>query len=173
MQAPLMGQIVTAVPVLDQKQMQGTWYEVARLPNKREKSCISDAVELIAPGNKANTLSLVDSCKTATEYNNVRNYTAKPQDKHKPGSGAFKITTLYPRTRKYWVLATGPAYEWTLIGSPDHKGLWIYSKTPMLDPETLSSIKAKAAAEGFAFGKLVASPQTQPGLKVATTIANP
>ncbi len=154
------GQTVSAVPKLDEPRILRTWYEVARFPNKRQKKCIGDAVELIAPGEKKNELQLVDSCATKVGYPDVRNYTARPQDKS--GDGKFKVTTHWPFTRKYWVLALGPDYEWALVGSPNHKDLWIFSKTRTLSPDVLAQIKAKASAEGFDAEKLVMTPQSKP-----------
>ena len=157
----LQGQTVSAVPSLDAKQLQGAWYEIARLPGKQEKKCIGDAIELVAQGEKANQLLLVDSCKTKNGYADVRNYTANPQDKR--GDGEYKITTLWPFSRKYWVMAAAPDFSWTLIGSPNRKDLWVFSKQPTLSPEILTAIEAKAAAEGFATAKLISGPQSRPG----------
>jgi len=152
----------TPVAKLDDDQMRATWYEIARLPNKHEKTCIGDAFELIARGDKFDSLDWVDTCKTKTAYINVRNITAKPQDKKNPGDGRLKVITFWPFTAKYWVLALGANYDWFLIGTPNHKGLWIYSKSPSLPPEVLSQIEAQATAEGYSVAKLILTPQTQP-----------
>ena len=145
-------QTVSAVAKLDENRLYGTWYEVARLPNKR-----ADAFELIAPGNKPNQLQLVDSCRTKKGFTDARNINANPQKKS--SDARFKITTLWPFTRSYWVLALGPENEWALIGSPNHRNLWIFAKNPALKPELLADIEAKAAAEGFASAMLVLTPQ--------------
>jgi len=154
-------QTPTPVARLDDNQMRATWYEIARLPNKRERTCTGDAFELIARGDKFDTLQWVDSCKTKTAYINVHNATAKPQDKKNPGDGRLKITTLWPFTAKYWVLAVGSNYDWFLIGTPNRKNLWIYSKSPSLTPEILTQIEAQATAEGYASARLILTPQTQ------------
>ena len=61
----------------------------------------------------------------------------------------------------YWVLATGPAYEWALVGSPKHKTLWILSRTSTLDPAVLMQIKSTATAQGFDLTKLITVAQTK------------
>jgi apolipoprotein D and lipocalin family protein len=161
MPAPVMrAQGPVAVVQLDDDQMKGVWYEIARLPNKREKSCIGDAFELDARGDKPHTLEWVDSCKTKSAYVNVYNATAKPQDKKNPSDGRLKVMKLWPFAAKYWVLALGPDYGWSLVGSPNHKSLWIYSKSPTLAPDVLAQIEAQAAAEGYPVAKLVLTPQT-------------
>ncbi len=155
-------QTPVAVSHLDDSQMKGTWYEIARLPNKREKTCIGDAFQLDARGDKPHTLQWVNSCRTKSAYVNVYDATAKPQDKKNPTDGRLKVTTLWPFTAKYWVLGLGPNDEWSLVGSPNHKNLWIYSRSQMLAPAVLTQIESQAAAAGYPVAKLVLTPQSAP-----------
>jgi lipocalin len=53
------------------------------------------------------------------------------------------------------VLATGPNYEWALVGSPNHKTLWVLSRTATLPAETYQQIVSQAAAQGFKTAKLL------------------
>jgi len=151
-------QEVTPVPKLDLNKFTGTWYEMARYPNKRQKNCTKDAIVLIAKADKTDHIQIVTSCDTKTPYADVRNGTGKAQDKS--GDGKLKVSYMWPFTSKYWVLGYGEDYRWALIGSPNHKNLWILSKTPTLNQEVLTEIRAKATAEGFAPGKLVTTQQT-------------
>lgn len=151
-------QAVTPVPKLDLNKFTGTWYEMARYPNKRQKHCTKDAIVLIAKGDKNDHIQIVTSCETKTPYAEVKIGTGKAQDKS--GDGKLKVSYMWPFTSKYWVLAYGEDYSWTLIGSPNHKNLWILSKTPTLKPDVLSEIQAKATAEGFTMGELVTTQQT-------------
>jgi len=153
-------QAPTAVSHLDDDQMKGVWYEIARLPNKREKTCIGDAFQLDARGDKPNTLEWVDSCKTKSAYVNVHNSTAKPQNKKTPTDGHLKVGAFWPFTAKYWVIALGPDYGWYLLGSPNHKNLWIYSKSPTLTPDVLAQIESQAAAAGYPVAKLLLTAQS-------------
>jgi apolipoprotein D and lipocalin family protein len=150
----------TAKPLsnLDDMQFRGPYYQIARLPDKHEKSCVSNAVEMVARADKLNQISMVDSCKTKSSYADVRNTKAKRQNKTQ-ADGRFKITTLWPFTRKYWILATSPDYSWFLAGTPNHKNLWIYAKTPTLDDATLNQIKSLATANGYNLAKLISQPQ--------------
>ncbi len=153
---PALGQTVTAVPKLDLKQFMGTWHEVARYPNKAEKQCVSDAVQLFAERYKANQFTIVSNCQTTTGPSDASNHNGKAD---KSGNGMLKVTTIWPFSRKLWVLALEPNYEWALVGSPNHKSLWILSRTAVMKPEVLAEIEAKAAAEGFDTSKLIPFPQ--------------
>lgn len=151
-------QRVTAVTSLDENRLQGTWYEVASYPFKPERRCVSNSIELIAPGEKHNQLQLVDACTTKRGYTDARNETANAEEKN--GGGEFKVRTIWPFSRKYWILALGQNYEWALIGSPNHRTLWVFSKTPTLSPQVLAEIEAKGASEGFPSARLVQARQT-------------
>jgi len=143
---------VTAVPKLDLASYMGSYYEIARLPNKLEKKCFSDVMVLYALGNHKRAFQIGTSCQlkdgTPDEYDN----TGK-QDKALDGK--LKLSRLIFLSTPYWVLATGPNYDWALVGSPNHKSLWILSRSAKLDPETLTEIKSKATAEGFDLSKLI------------------
>jgi len=151
-------QTVSAVPKLDFNQFTGSWYEVARFPNKREKNCTGDVVEVIALGDKPKQLQIVTSCRTNKDYTEVQNATARTQNKR--GDGELKVTYIWPFSEKDWVLGVGPNAQWVLIGNPNHKQLWVYSRTSTLSPDVRSVIEQSAAAEGFATAKLVTTPQS-------------
>jgi apolipoprotein D and lipocalin family protein len=150
-------QAVTALPQLDLTHITGAWYEIARLPNKRQKNCVSDAFIEIALADKSHRFQLVDSCRLKTGDMDANNASGK-QDK--PGTGKLKATFLWPFYQKYWVLALAPDQSWAIVGSPNHKTLWLLSKTTTLPPDTLADLKSQAAAQGYPIAKLVPVLQT-------------
>jgi apolipoprotein D and lipocalin family protein len=143
---------VTALPHLDVNNLSGTWHEIARYPNKREKLCIADSLELVALDDKSNHLQLVDSCTAAKGFTSVHNYIAKID---KQTDGKLKIPEFFPLSRPYWVLAMASDNSWLVIGEANHKELWIFSKKPKLDPATLTQIEALTAAAGYSTARLV------------------
>ncbi len=151
-------QTVAAVPKLDLNGLMGTWYEIARLPNKAERHCVRNVQVLYALGDKKNTFQLGTSCLLKDGTPDSYDGTGKMD---KAGDGKLKLGWLPLFTSPYWVLATGPSFEWALIGSPKHKSLWILSRTAGLDPAVLAGIKATATAQGFDLGKLIVPPQKQ------------
>jgi apolipoprotein D and lipocalin family protein len=152
------GQSVTALPSVDLNRFTGRWYEIARIPNKREKGCIADVVDLIAPADKQNHLLLVNTCRAKNDYTDVSNANIKAEKNS--GDGMLKVTYIWPFSDSEWILALATDDGWVLTGSPNHKELRILSRTRELSPDVLAAIKQKAASEGFAVDKLMMTPQT-------------
>lgn len=153
---PARAQKATAVPQLDLNRLRGTWYQIARIPSKAEKKCVSDSFELIAFGDAKNSVQLGDSCVMKQGDSDLRGANAK-QDKH--GAGKLKIKRFFILSRPYWVLDIAQDNSWVLMGTPNHKNLWIYSKKPTMDDTQLTELKGKASAQGFHVDKLVTVPQ--------------
>jgi apolipoprotein D and lipocalin family protein len=153
-----MGQGVTPVASLDAGKFLGTWFEIARLPNKTEKKCAGGAFMMFAPDYKVGSFQIVDSCRRPDGTHDVRNLSGRRADKN--GDGKLKIVTIWPFTAKYWIVGVGPDYGWALLATPNRKKLWVLSKTAVLPVEQLSAAEAMASAQGFNTGKLVAVSQT-------------
>jgi apolipoprotein D and lipocalin family protein len=145
-------QTTSAVPKLDAGKFIGTWYALARYPIKREKRCLSDDMVLYALGDKRDTFQVVTSCQIKDGNSDYWNDRGKLS---KTGDGSLRLSRIWPFTARYWVLATGPAYEWALVGTPNHRSLWVLSKSTVVTPEALAAIEATAAAQGFNTAKLV------------------
>ncbi len=145
-------QSATPVPKLDPARLIGTYYEIARYPIRREKSCLANEMVLYALGDKKNTLQIVTTCEVKDGNSNSSNYAGKFD---KSGDGKIKLGWIWPFAKKYWVLDLAPDYTWALVGTPNHKSLWILSRAVPLAPEVLVEIETKATAQGFNAAKLV------------------
>jgi apolipoprotein D and lipocalin family protein len=159
-------QAQTPVAHLDETRLPGSWYEIARLPNKAEKRCESDAVELIARWDKPGSLEWVDSCTVAKHYTTSRTLYAHPVPKRKKqtetaGDGRYKVYTIFPFSRKYDVLGIAKDNSWLLVGTPNHKEVWIYAKDPAMPPPVYAVVQQLAASQGYAVDKLVLGKQSK------------
>ncbi len=153
---PAAAETPVAVPKLDLNQFIGTWYVMERLPIRREKLCLGDEMVLYALGDKRNTFQVVTSCALKNDNSTAWNDKGKLEP---AGSGALKLSRLIFLHSKYWVLAAAPDYTWAVVGTPNHKSLWILSKATTLAPEALSAATAQASTAGFDSNKLVKIPQ--------------
>ena len=149
-------QSATPVNKLNPDRLIGTYYEIARYPIRREKTCLANEMVLYALGDKKNSLQIVTTCEVKDSNSNYWNSTGKFD---KSGDGKIKLGWIWPFTKKYWILDLAPDYTWALVGTPDHKSLWILSRAVPLAPEVLADIESKAIAQGFDAAKLIKIPQ--------------
>ena len=152
-------QAVSAVPQLDLKRFSGGWYEVERLPDKAEKHCVADALQIYSIGDKPGHFQLVGSCILKDGEASIRNSNGRVD---KAGGGHLKLGFIFPFTSKLLVIAVDPAYDWAMVGTPNHKSLWLLSHNGELAPEMLAQLTAQAQAEGFNTANLVKVVQHHP-----------
>ena len=163
-------QSATAVPKVDLDKLTGTWYQIAKLPVKAEKKCLSDGTVLYALNDKRRTFQIGTFCTIAGGDQDSSNTVGKLD---KIGDGKIKVRRLVLLSRPYWVLAADPAYSWALVGTPNHKSLWILARQTTLTPDLYSTIQSTAAAQGFPVDKLVLVTHPKDRVTLASPSANP
>ncbi len=163
-------QSATAVPKLDLNKLTGTWYQIAKLPVESEKKCLSDSTVLYALGDKPNSFQAGTFCTVKGGDLDSINQSGKMS---KAGDGKLKLRRFVILSRPYWVLATDPNFEWALVGTPNHKSLWILSRTAPLSPEVYTQVQNLAAAQGFPVAKLVPVTHPKGRITLASPSANP
>jgi apolipoprotein D and lipocalin family protein len=136
----------------------GRWYEIAHLPGKAEKECVSDGIVLYAEGDKPGRFQFVAACRRKDNSTDSINRSGRAQDKS--GDGRLQLQPFWPFWTRYWIFAVGPDYEWALVGTPNRRQLWVLSRQTTLPPAVLAEIERRAAGEGFDPAKLVMTPQS-------------
>lgn len=151
---------VTPVAQFKETDLRAAWYEIAHLPDKREKRCTDGTMQLIARGEKTAQLDMVDTCVAKDGNREEWSFSVTPADKHHP-TGRLRTTKLFILHHPYWLVALGPNDDWAAFGTPNHHQLWIYSKSATLDSGTLSQIETQLQAQGFDTAHLVLNTQNE------------
>lgn len=149
----------TDLPTVDHVNVErytGTWYEIAKLPNRFQKQCASNTKAVYAI--QGNDISVTNSCMRAD--GKTEDITGIAKVVPNSGNAKLRVSFFGPFYAPYWILALGPSYDWSLVGTPDRKYLWILSRTPQLPEETQRHVIARAVELGFDTSKLEFTPQT-------------
>jgi apolipoprotein D and lipocalin family protein len=146
---------LATVQAVDLDRYYGTWYEIARLPNRFQAICVSDTQATYRPDGKE--VSVVNRCRTADGKFEQADGIAKVV----PGSQGAKLRVSFfrPFYGDYWILDLDPAYRWVLVGEPSRKYAWILAREPKLDEATVEALLARAAALGFDRQAFIRTPQ--------------
>lgn len=138
---------MTVVPAIDLARYSGKWYEIARLPNRFQRKCVSDvtATYTVRPDGK---IRVLNQCRKEDGSMSTAEGVARPAGKETPTS-KLKVTFFWPFSGDYWVLDLDPDYRWALIGEPKRKYLWILSRTPQLSERDYQKILDTARRQGY------------------------
>ena len=151
------------VSSVDLNRYSGRWYEIARYPNRFQKDCKGNTTadyKLLADGK----IEVINQCRKSGgslkaakgEARIVDNATkSKLEVRFAPSFLSF-LPFVWG---DYWITDLGPNYEYSVVGSPDRKYLWILARQPRLDEATYAGILERAAAQGFDPAKVIKTPQ--------------
>ena len=153
---------LTTVPGVDLQRYAGTWYEIARLPNRFQAHCVGDTTATYTP-DPDGTVSVINRCRTRDGTVEAADATAWPQD---PTNARLKVSFL-PRAIRwlpvgrgdYWVLELGPQYDWVLVGEPGLRYLWVLARQPSMPKDTLEGLLGRARTLGFPIDRIEFTPQ--------------
>lgn len=141
---------------IDLERYLGTWFEVARLPNRYQDDCVSGTTANYGRGEDGEIV-VRNACTTADgERISVDGVGREVVS----GSGNLQVRfaprwlAWLPVWADYWVLDLDPDYRWAVVGGPTRKFLWVLARDPQLEPEVFEGIKARAAARGYAVERL-------------------
>lgn len=155
------------VPDLDLSRYAGTWYEVARLPNRFQTKCAGEVVARYQP-RPDGRITVVNRCRTTkgetTEAAGVaRRVEGQPTSILEVRFAPAFLSFLPAVWGDYQVIALGPDYDHAVVGTPDRQFLWILSRTPQMDPALYQRLLEGAKGQGFDVTKVVPTRQARTG----------
>jgi len=156
---------LTTVPNVDLNKYSGTWYEIARLPNRFQKHCVSDVVANYTL-NPNNTVAVVNSCMQVNGRTKTAEGVARVAGEAKDSNSILEVrfapsflSWLPFVWGDYRILALGPNYEYAMVGTEDRKYLWILSREKAMSEALQKKLLAEAANLGFATSQVVPTKQ--------------
>lgn len=144
------------VPSVDLNRYLGKWYEIARYPNRFEKSCASDVTAQYSLRSDGK-IEVVNSCRKADGKLKASKGSAKVADKQT--NAKLKVTFFWPFYGNYWIIDLDPDYRYAVVSEPGREYLWILSRTPKLDPALYEAITTRLRQNGFDPDRLIKPPQ--------------
>jgi apolipoprotein D and lipocalin family protein len=145
---------VRSVPALDLARYAGTWFEIARYPNRFQKQCAGDvtAEYVLQPDGR---IRVINACRTQdgsiTRAEGVARKAAPggPDSQLKVRFAPAFLSFIPAVWGNYWVIGLASDYSYAVVGDPSRDYLWILSRTPALDPATYQKAIEAAVENGF------------------------
>jgi apolipoprotein D and lipocalin family protein len=144
---------------VDVERYLGTWYEIARYPAPFQEGCVATSANYSA--REGGGIRVVNRCLVDSLEGELREAEGRARIVDTETNAKLKVTFFWPFYGDYWVLALGPDYEWSLVGEPGRRYLWILSRTRQMDPDTYRDIVGRLPALGYDAGRLLVTPQPE------------
>lgn len=155
---------VKSVDSIDPQRYSGTWYEIARLPNRFQNQCVSDVTATYDIDENAG-FKVTNRCKTKDGATESAVGRARQTDQPAQLQVSF-LPSLLSRLDwlpfgwgDYWVLDLPSNYNHVMVGTPNNRFLWILARDPEMSRFTYDNLVQKAARMGFDTGAIQKTPQ--------------
>lgn len=147
---------------VDLQRYLGRWFEIARLPNRRQSEDCTDVTTDYAPAGSGG-LRLVQRCiQVGGDRRTDEGVLTATGD----GNARLRLSFLpralrwLPFTRvDYWILRLDPDYTMSLVGSRNRRRLWLLSRNRHPDPAMRDAFLAHAERLGYDLTALIHTPQ--------------
>lgn len=155
--APTPGEL-ESIATLDVPRYMGTWYEIARYPNRFQKMCVSDTTaryRLQADG----TVQVINRCRLsdgamAEALGSARQMGEKQSPRLKVRFAPAWLSFMPFVWGDYWVIDLDADYRLAAVSEPKREFLWILARTPQVNPAAYEALLTRLASKGFDLGKL-------------------
>jgi apolipoprotein D and lipocalin family protein len=154
---------------VDLKKYGGTWYEIARYPNRFQEGCVgtSATYTLLQDGK----IGVLNQCRKGPLDGEISSAKGKAWVVDKKTNAKIKVSFFWPFSGDYWIIDLGENYEYAVVGHPSRKYLWILSRTPEMDDATYNLILKKLRRQFYDVSKLMKTLQVKKnpsrGIKVS------
>lgn len=133
-----------AKPV-DLQRYLGRWYEIARYEQRFQKGC--EGVTADYALREDGGIAVLNRCRKPDGTTDEARGRAKVVD---TDTGAkLKVSFFGPFYGDYWVLDRGDDYEWSIVGEPSGRYLWILSREATLPEAEVERLIARTAELGY------------------------
>ena len=158
---------VRTVSSVDLNRYSGKWYEIARYPNKFQEQCVGNTTATYTI-QEAGKLEVLNQCTKKGGELNAAKGAAKIVDKTSNAKLKVRFAPSFLSAfgfvwGDYWVIDLGKNYEYSVIGDPDRKYLWILSREPSIGDSAYREIIRRIEEQGFDPAKLIKTPQNGRG----------
>lgn len=141
------------VSQVDLQRYSGTWFEIARYPNRFQKDCY--ASRAIYRLRDDGLVDVTNVCREGSPDGPERSVQGKARVVDPDSNAKLEVSFFWPFWGDYWIIDLDPEYRWAVVGHPQRKYLWILARTPTLDRDILAEIKQNLTEQKYDVSRLM------------------
>jgi apolipoprotein D and lipocalin family protein len=145
---------------VDVERYMGTWFEIAKFPQRFEKGLVGiTANYTLLPNGK---VRVINSGYKVDFNGKLKTIEGKAWVVDTITNAKLKVSFFWPFAADYWILELGKDYEYSVVGEESRKYLWILSRTPQMEDAIYNEMLKRLKQKGFDVSKLERIPQRAP-----------
>jgi apolipoprotein D and lipocalin family protein len=135
------------VAYVDIERYLGKWYEIALYPNWFEKGCFRSTAfyEKLKDGQ----IKVTNQCRMNGPDGELNKAIGKATIADSKTNAKLKVQFFWPFKGDYWIIDLDKDYQYAIVSEPNRQYLWILSRSPNMDVQTLETLKARIRSKGF------------------------
>lgn len=154
---------VTTIAALDVPRYMGTWYEIAKFPNRFQAKCVANTrAHYVAQAD--GSVQVLNSCTTtdgsSTEaLGKALQVGPSTSPKLQVRFAPAWLSWLPMVWGDYWVIDLDADYQLAAVSDAKREYLWVLSRTPQVNPKAYDALVTRLQAQHFDVQKLDRTPQ--------------
>ncbi len=145
------GQTMKTVKAVDLERYAGRWVEIAKIPNRFQKKCVSGTTaEYTLQDN--GRVTVVNQCLEADGRSVEAKGVAKVMDPKTNARLQVSFVRFFGKNwfwGDYWIIGLDEEYKWAVIGHPKRKYGWILAREPGMAPSDLEKCHNILRGQGY------------------------
>lgn len=145
------------VSYVDLDRYLGKWYEIARYPHSFEEGCFGATAfyEKIEGGG----IKVINQCRKGSLEGELDEAIGQATVVDNKTNAKLLVQFFWPFKGNYWIIDLDKDYQYAIVSEPNRQYLWILSRSPQMEPQTVGMLKEKIREKGFDLAYLEMTPQ--------------
>jgi apolipoprotein D and lipocalin family protein len=142
---------------VDIERYMGTWYEIAKFPQRFEDGLvgITATYSLLSNGK----VRVLNSGYVGDFNGKLKTAKGKAWVVDRKTNAKLKVSFFWPFAGDYWIIELGKDYEYAVIGEVSRNYMWILSRTPKMKEEVYEGIVQRLKQKEFDVSRIELNPQ--------------
>ena len=155
--------VVATIASLDVPRYMGTWYEIAKFPNRFQAKCVANTrAQYLAQTD--GSVQVLNSCTTADgstidALGKAIQVGAATSPKLQVRFAPAWLSWLPMVWGDYWVIDLDADYQLAAVSDAKREYLWVLSRTPQVNAKAYDALLDRLKAQHFDVKKLEPTPQ--------------
>jgi apolipoprotein D and lipocalin family protein len=143
---------------LDVPRYMGTWYEIAKYPNRFQKQCVANTRAEYSL-QEDGSVKVLNRCQLASgelkqAEGKARQVGNSTSPKLEVRFAPAWLSWLPMVWGNYWVIDLDPEYQLVAVSEPNREFLWVLARTQQVDKAKYDALLQRLKAKGFDLNKL-------------------